>query len=518
MIKTSAGTLLRAGLAFSLGIAICGCSKRNSAVVHSTPTEAQESDIVIGPTTPGVSPFIATVEFEGQSVSDVTAITFNIAPKPNTVSKPVSVTWDKSALVADGYLETGSIQLPVFGLYDGYQNQVTFQVQFLDDSVQQLAEPIGTQPYTDPTGVYADPVILKARAPGSNLGFNFFVMKSNIGPPVIVDTDGYVRWVIPDFLGNSAVIYTDGRFLIGDGANSTLYSIPFSGNTSILPVPFPQPLMQSFTHNIDPGTTPNSFLAEFTGTDDLGVSNGDIVTEFTPTATQPILQTFDMADILTAYMKKNGDDPTTFVRPGVDWFHINASVYDPSDDSIIVSSRENFLIKLDYQTKDIKWILGDPTKYWYTFPSLRAKALTLAAGGDYPVGQHAVSITTGGYVMVFNDGYGSLNQPSGEPAGITRTFSEVSVYSINPTAMTASQVWKFDYGQSIYSEICGSSYEASGNTFLVDFANSDKLTHARLVGLDSSHNVVFDFQYDQPQPCGAAWNAIPIALEDLVIN
>ena len=276
--------------------------------------------------------------------------------------------------------------------------------------------------------------------------------------------------------------------------------------------------MQQFTHNIDPGTTPNSFLGEFSGTDDLGTSSLDILTEFSTTAAQPILQTFDMADILTAYMTKNGDDPTAFVRPGKDWFHINASVYDPSDDSIIVSSREDFLIKLDYQTKDIKWILGDPTKYWYTFPSLRAKALTLAAGGDYPIGQHGVSITTDGYVMVFNDGFGSINQPAGEPAGITRTFSEVSAYSINPTAMTANQVWKFDYGQSIYSEICGSIYEASGNTYLVDFANSDKLTHARLVGLDSSHNVVFDFQYDQPQPCGAGWNAIPIDLENLVHN
>ena len=78
-----------------------------------------------------------------------------------------------------------------------------------------------------------------------------------------------------------------------------------------------------------------------------------------------------------------------FVRPGVDWFHNNSAIYDPSDDSIIVSSRENFVIKLDHKTGQIIWIFGDPTKYWYTFPSLRAKALTLAPGGLYPIGQHA---------------------------------------------------------------------------------------------------------------------------------
>ena len=122
-----------------------------------------------------------------------------------------------------------------------------------------------------------------------------------------------------------------------------------------------------------------------------------------------------MADILTTYMQNNGDDPSAFVRPGIDWFHVNASTYDPSDNSVIVSSRENFLIKVDYSTHDIVWIFGDPTKYWYTFPSLRAKALTLDAGGDYPIGQHGVSITSDGYVMVFNDGMGVSINPLENP-------------------------------------------------------------------------------------------------------
>jgi hypothetical protein len=204
------------------------------------------------------------------------------------------------------------------------------------------------------------------------------------------------------------------------------------------------------------------------------------------------------------------------VRPGNDWFHVNASTYDPSDDSVIISGREDFLIKVNYSTHDIVWIFGDPTKYWYTFPSLRAKALTLDAAGDYPIGQHGVSITSDGYVMVFNDGLGSVNQPSGEPAGLSRTFSEVSAYSVNTAAMTAQNVWNFNYGQSIYSPICGSSYEA-GNTYLVDFATADNEAEARLVGLDANQNVVFDFQYASPSACGAAWNAIPIPFENLQI-
>ncbi len=97
-----------------------------------------------------------------------------------------------------------------------------------------------------------------------------------------------------------------------------------------------------------------------------------------------------MANIISAAMIAGGDDPSQFVYPTpTDWFHNNGVTYNRADDSLIVSSRENFLICLDYETSAIKWILGDPTKKWYQFPSLRKFALTLAPGSLPPIGQHA---------------------------------------------------------------------------------------------------------------------------------
>jgi hypothetical protein len=475
---------------------------------------AQQSDIAIAGSNAGVTPFIASVQFTGQILSQLKSVTFNIASMPNTVSAPVNVTWSASVLTTDGYLQSNLLNLPVFGLYANYQNQVSFQLTFDDGSVQQLQTQISTVPYTDPNGIYMNPTIVQPRAAGSTLGFNFFIMKSLLDSPVIVDTDGQVRWIVP-FSGTESAYYANGQFVTGSQSAPTVTLLQFDGSQSILQTDLPQPLLGSFTHNIDPG--PTGVLAEFNGTDDLGTSTDDIVSEILPFSGQPPVQTFDMADIISTYMKSQGDDPTQFVRPGVDWFHLNATTYDPSDNTVIVSSRENFLVKINYSTHDIVWILGDPTKYWYTFPSLRAKALTLNAGGDYPIGQHAVSITSEGYVMVFNDGYGSLNAPTGEPAGLTRTFSEASAYSINANAMTAQNVWNYNHGQTLFSPVCGSSYE-SGGSYLVDFATADNYGQARLVGLDANKNVVFDFQYTSPGVCYAAWNAIPIALENLQIQ
>jgi arylsulfate sulfotransferase len=518
LTSTSIRNLLSGGLALSLSLALCGCG--GGAVSTSTSvtpggTQAQQSDISIAGSKPGITPFISSVQIAGQSVHQVTSLTFTIEPMPNTVSEPVNVTWSAPALSANGYLQNNSINLPVFGLYANYQNQVSFQFAFDDGSVQQLQYQISTAPYTDPTGVYLNPTIVQARAPGSNLGFNFFILKSLLGSPVIVDTDGQVRWVVPA-AHTTAVYFANGQFVTGSDTSASVTLLQLDGTQSALPTDLPQPLLSSFSHNIDPG--PSGLLAEFSGTDDLGNSMDDIVAEISPFSSQPPIQTFDMADILATYMQNNGDDASAFVRPGADWFHLNASTYDPSDNTVLVSSRENFLIKVSYSTHEVVWILGDPTKYWYTFPSLRAKALILDAGGDYPIGQHAVSITSDGYVMVFNDGLGSVNQPTGEPAGLSRTYSEVSTYSVNAATMTAQNVWNFNYGQSIYSNVCGSSYEALGNTYLVDFATADNDTEARLVGLDPNQNVVFDFQYASPSPCGAAWNAIPIPLENLQID
>jgi hypothetical protein len=217
-------------------------------------------------------------------------------------------------------------------------------------------------------------------------------------------------------------------------------------------------------------------------------------------------------------MSSLGDDAAAFVRPGVDWFHSNSAIYDPADDSVIVSSRENFVIKLDYQTGAIVWILGDPSKYWYTFPSLRAKALTLTAGGHYPIGQHALSITPDGLLLLFNDGTPSLNQPAGAPAGAARNFSVVSAYSIDTASGSATEVWDYDAGQAIYSAICSSAYETSDRSILVDYAVADNETQTLLVGLDPNRTAVFEFAYPNYGGCNTGWNARPVALGALSIQ
>lgn len=452
---------------------------------------------------PGPNTFIAFAHLSVRPPTQVTAIAYTLQPRPGTVSKPVNVSYTTAWLRSRGYVTGWTFTVPVFGLYDGFENQGTFQVEIASQPTQTLPFTITTPTYIDPHGIYTHPTILQARSAGSSLGFDFFAIKSAVDPVVVIDTDGAIRWVgtgVP----SDAVLFQNNGFVVGSMSSGKGQRNEFDGTLTSWSVS--DPTVVDFTHNVDPGK--EGSLAEFDTTSEIDAT----VEEIGPVGT--VLHAWDMGSLLGAYMASQGDDPSLFVRPDVDWFHLNASTYDPSDDSLIVSSRENFLIKIDYASGEPIWILGDPNKYWFTFPSLRAKALQLVDGGLYPIGQHATSITSDGLVMVFNDGFQSLNQPAGAPPGASRPYSTVSAYSIDMASRTAQEVWDFNDGMALDSDFCGSAYEAGGKSVLVDYAIADRAADARLLGLDANHDVVFEFAYLDVGGC-SSWNAVPVPLDDM---
>ena len=196
-------------------------------------------------------------------------------------------------------------------------------------------------------------------------------------------------------------------------------------------------------------------------------------------------------------MRAGGDDPNQFVHPSpTDWFHNNAVAYNRADDSVIISSRENFLICIDYETGAIKWILGDPTKKWYQFPSLRRYALTLAPGSLPPIGQHAVSVTFDQNILVFDNGQNSHFQ---QPPGEQRSFASPRKYKLDLNAKVATEVWNYEMNQAIDSPICSSVYEDAPLNYLIDYSIVGGLgaqnQYAQLLGLNAAGETIFYFQY-----------------------
>ena len=467
--------------------------------------QADDTTIRINGYTPGATPFIAKLNLMASNAAVVKEIQFRVTPKPGSVTRPLSGTYSNDYLIDLGFenLQTGEIILPVSGLYDGYANVVNLTYRFLDGSSKRANITIRTATFNDPCG-YDPPTYLQHRNRDA-LSYDYILVKGRCSsfPPAIIDTDGALRWV--GTAGHSSFVTTffDNAVYLAGGTK--LYRNELDGAVTLLN-DYSSLGVTFFYHNIDRGKF--GMILDADTTTHLESLNIEV------DASGRVLKQWNLAAIISAAMIAGGDDPSQFVFPRpTDWFHNNGVAYNRADDSLIVSSRENFLICLDYNTGAIKWILGDPTKKWYQFPSLRRFALTLAPGSLPPIGQHSPSITYDQGVMVFDNGQNSTFQ---SPPGARRFYASPRKYIVDLTAKVATEVWNYPINQSIHCPYCSSIYEDAPHNYLIDYAfvngGTPRPTLAQLLGLNSGGERIFYYQYPT-NSCDTAYNSIPLHLE-----
>ena len=473
--------------------------------------QADDTTITITGHTAGATPFLSRLTLQVSNTTVLNSIQFAIDPKPGSVTRPLSGTYSKDYLGSLGFVHPPQVILPVYGLYAGYQNIVRLTYRFLDGSSKQTVTSITTTTFDDQGCGYNNPTRLQPRTNSTSLSYDYIFDRSACGTfsPVILDSDGALRWVSP--LPASSALFAASTFF--DNAvyvtqNSQVFRIELGDGHIRLLADYSNIGVVHLHHNIDTGKTGLLIEPDTTSYFESVILEVDSIDGH-------VLKTFNMAAIISAAMLAGGDDPTQFVFPTPDdWFHNNGVAYNRADDSLVVSSRENFLICLDYETKAIKWILGDPTKKWHQFQSLRNFALTIAPGSLPPIGQHSPGITFDQGVLVFDNGRASLFQ---EPPGDERNYASPRKYSLDLAGKVATEVWNFPMNQSIVSPFCGSCYEDAPYNYLIDYAIVNggipgAHTFAQLLGLDARGEKVFYYQYST-QGCNTAYNSLPIHLE-----
>jgi hypothetical protein len=467
-------------------------------------TQADDTTITITGKTAGVTPFISKLTIQVSNTTVLKSIQFAIDPKPGSVTRPLSGTYSNQYLVGRGFEHPPEIILPVYGLYAGYQNIVRLTYRFLDGSSKQDVTAVTTATFDDPCG-YQNPTFLQHRTSVS-LSYDYFMVKGrcSIFSPAIIDTDGALRWV--GTAGHSSIVTALFDNAVYLAAGPKLYRNDLDGAVTLL-ADYSSLGVVNCHHNIDRGKV--GIILDVDTTEYYNSVNIEV------DASGNVLKTWNLANIVSAAIRAGGDDPSQFVyHSPTDWFHNNSVAYNRADDSLIVSSRENFLICLDYETGAIKWILGDPTKKWYRFPSLRRYALTLAPGSLPPIGQHSISVTFDQNILVFDNGQNSAFE---EPPGEQRSYSSPRKYKLDLNARTATEVWNFEMGQSMWCPFCGSVYEDAPFNYLVDFTFAHGVTNNSLsqwIGLNSAGEMVFRYQYQSLPGCNTAFNAIPVHLEN----
>lgn len=210
--------------------------------------------------------------------------------------------------------------------------------------------------------------------------------------------------------------------------------------------------------------------------------------------TGEVVKTIDLKDILPEEFYK---DYKARSDGKVDWFHQNAIWYDESDDSIIISSRsQDTVMKIDYDSSKIKWILSDKEGW----PDSYKKYLLNPIGDNfkYPAGQHAVEIlpdqddNSDTVDILLYDNNEVITRGDEDESG---KYSEAVQYRINEKTKKVEMVFSFgkDLGEDYWTEIVGGAryMETTGN-YLVNFGHRKDGKESSIIEVNQAGEVVFE--------------------------
>ena len=128
-----------------------------------------------------------------------------------------------------------------------------------------------------------------------------------------------------------------------------------------------------------------------------------------------------------------------------DWTHANGLSYDKSDDSVLISLRnQSAVLKVDRKTKEIKWILGNHQNW----PErLQNKLLTPVGKLRWQAYQHNPRVTPQGTVIMFDNRAHGGAMAFEESLPPDQGWSRAVEYEVDEKNMTVKQIWSSSEGQ-----------------------------------------------------------------------
>ena len=210
------------------------------------------------------------------------------------------------------------------------------------------------------------------------------------------------------------------------------------------------------------------------------------------------------------------------VGPGRNWAHVNAVDYDPTDDSIIISSRHQSAIVKIGRDKKVKWILASPEGWRDDLAKVVLKPVdkngnpikcegSVCEGGfDWSWTQHTawridkLSNENEVYITVFDNGDA---RGMDQPALQEDKYSRGVIYKIDQKKMTVEQVWEVgkDYGHSAYSPVTGlCQYQPDKNSVVVYYSTAGLTFNVKAGGGsmtgEKPHPYITEYRWGETTP------------------
>ena len=361
-------------------------------------------------------------------------------------------------------------EIPIIGLYAGRTNTVTLTIGSLSHDFGITTEPLPVD-FPDIVLHTSDP---QRMAPGLTLLTSIFESYSPL-----IDHNAQVR----GFLSNKSIGHGTSMILLENGNM-------MSTGAEFMMIPYHKSYLIEFNwlgkifRVIEVPNGIHHSIYEMPSGDILASSNNinmyesgtrEDVVIIIDRVTGEVTSTFDFRLIVDETRSPHHHfDPGVVGAPIRDWMHVNAAVFDPAHNAVLVSSPiQSNVISVDADTQAINWILGPH----YNYREDLQQYLLTPIGEDFiwSWAQHDPRILESSdpnivNLILFDNGANrSFYKESSIPA--VENFSRAVKYEINIADMTVRQLW--DFGEQL-----GSAYYSTylGNAVLLHNPSIDKST------------------------------------------
>ena len=224
------------------------------------------------------------------------------------------------------------------------------------------------------------------------------------------------------------------------------------------------------------------------------------------------------------------------VGPGRNWAHVNSVDYDPSDDSIIISSRHQSAVVKIGRDKKVKWILASPegwrgelakkvlTPVDANGNKIKCEGSKCEGGFDWTWTQHtgwridSKSDKNVFYLSVFDNGDARGME---QPPLPDMKYSRAVIYKIDQNKMTVQQIWEYgkERGFEWYSPITSLvEYQTDKNSVMVYSATASLIM--KEFNTKAPNPVINEFKWGAKEPSveiriksSLGYQAMPVSLE-----
>lgn len=463
----------------------------------------------------GTSPLSALVLFETDEATKVSVEVVGKTAK-TSIKDTTSTEYTKQHSVS------------VLGLYADYNNTVKLTLTTKDG--QKTVKTIKVKTAALPKAISSTSLKVtkndKTKMSIGNSDLTFLVRTTKY--PLGVDADGQVRWYSTNYVQHVFKTLENGHILYltkpdnSDLVYNDLVEADFMGRV-YKEYSFSSKTGNNESSSADDETTvihhdvielPNHNLL-LTVSDGSGKYIEDTMAELS-SETGEIVKVIDLKKLLPSdtYLKY---DSSKRDDGKIDWFHQNSIDYDESDQSIVISSRnQDMIMKLDYQSDEIKWIFSSQDKE--DWPK-EYQDLILTTTDDktaFTGGQHAATIwdtddANKKQLVLFNNNVAITNGDK----ETSKKYSEGMSYTIDEANKTIKQTWS--YGKSLgtanFSNVIGSTRKMTNGNYLIDYGFNDDGTTSHIVEVDPTTNSeVFNLTFSNFAEKGYVYRAERLSL------